>query len=94
MSEIKTFWRYGVQCVGIKKRCRKPDFHSSGRELEVKTDQPNSDLAVKLANEWLAANMKSYRKPVATITFWKVDGPCESWEPFTEAHNIKIPLEA
>ena len=91
----KTVWRYGVHCYGIKKKCRKPDFHSVGTRNPLKeTDkEPSQEEAVSLARSWIFRNMKTCSKATATITRWTLEGDIEKWEPFNDADNIKINID-
>lgn len=92
MSE-KIIWRYGVQGYGIKKRCRKVDFFSSEKNLHNDTTTPDYGVAVTLAKDWLRDNMKQVQKASATVTQWTIQpNGVEQWQPFTESHNVKIPL--
>jgi hypothetical protein len=94
MQQQKEVWRYGVSCTGIKKRCRKVDFHTSGKNELGESESASHEEAILKANEWLKNNMKEVKKSWATITKWKTDGQVETWEMFNPEHNIKIPLES
>lgn len=101
METTKTgVWRYGVQCYGVKNRCRKVDFHSERKSLGNPTTAsglPSSQEAIDKAKSWLAANMKSHSKAFATATYWIVEPrtngfSSELWEPMNEAHNLKFQI--
>lgn len=86
-----TIWRYGVRCVGIKKRCRKEERHIGGDRLcsiGETTGEPDEAEAKRLALEWIANNMKSVRKAYATAARWEEasHGLIET-QPFTPEWN-------
>jgi flavodoxin len=96
METEKLIWRYGVKVVGVKKRCRKQEFHTTDKkELGEGVETPNEQDAKNKAKEWISKNMKSTvpGKVFATATAWTQDGDFENWQPFNENHNLKYPLE-
>ena len=90
---IKSVWRYGVIVDGVKKRQRIKKTHVEGGSKGLyESEAPDNDLAVKLASEWIAQNMKSVSKAYAKIYRWEIDGEIERWHPCNDADNIKIQL--
>ena len=87
-------WRYGVHAVGVKKRCRKVDFHTeSERRGLAELNEVDEEKAKALAKAWIAQNMKSFTKAFATITLWTIDDEgFQTWEPMNKDHNLKFQL--
>jgi hypothetical protein len=90
----KTVWRYGVKCLGVKKRCRKIDSHFTDKKELGEDEVVNSDVAISRARKWIFENMKTCQKANATATLWTLsdDGIGEVWEPFTKEHNLSWPV--
>lgn len=74
MSAIKKYYKVYVNCTGIKKRCRKPDFHSF-QMIErdyVEGEKPSpTDHEIAQAKLHLAANMKSVQR--ADIQYYETE---------------------
>ena len=89
-------WKYGVTCIGVKKRCRKEDRHTQLKLKEFAA--PDEELAKEVARKWVEDNMKTVRKVEATMTMFEIEKDSmgvqvEHWQPFTKEHNIRIALE-
>jgi len=104
----KNVWRFGAAFYGIKKRCRKTDWHMTDKnelgEVPEETSPEELERLAKIkAKAWITENCKSLEplrdgRPslVAKATLWKLEpcslGTSETWEPFTKEHNLKFPL--
>ena len=87
-------WKYGIRCKGIRKKCRKVDWHTeNGSNGLAKSRKFDQNLALEYAKNWIERQMKKTEQAFATATFWVIDdNGMERWEPFTDSHNIKIPI--
>ncbi len=94
-NQKEFFWRYGVRVYGIKKRCRKEEFHFSDKDELGKDSAVNWEKAQKLARLWLIKNMKSFRsdKAIVTATKWRVENDMETWAMFSDTDNLSQKLE-
>ena len=87
-------WKYGVKVFGIKKRCRKAEWHYTDKnELGPETKTVSETEAVARARAWIHQNMKTTSKAYATANLWTTDGEFANWEPFNEEHNLRWELE-
>lgn len=96
MEQSKIVWRYGVRCQGIKKRCRKIEWHSekSKQGLKEIEGSPSPDEAISLARSWIFNNMKTCSKAYATAQLWTLQpNGIQTWQPITAEHNLKFPIE-
>lgn len=84
-------WKVSARANGIKKGCRKVNFHSSG-PLAVYADKPSEADCVALATAWVYMNMKETKSAKAIATYWTQNGEMETWEPFNKDHNIKYKI--
>ena len=92
MENEKTVWKYSVNAVGVRKGCRKVDFHSPDAILQT-DDKPSEAVAVSLALAWLRDNMKTIKKAHATATLWTIEDGMETWEMMNDEHNLKWPIQ-
>lgn len=90
-------WKYGVNCYGVKNKCRKTEFHSSSKNelgsASAENGLPSSQEAIERAKAWLAKNMKEHKKAIATATYWQIENGVETWEIMSKEHNLKFPIE-
>ena len=83
-------WRYGVYCVGLKKRARTKNRHTQlnlGRGSSL-----DKEIAESCARAWVACNMKSVDciEVIAHRMDLETDSrgvTMEHWAPFTKEDN-------
>ena len=93
-TEVKVIWRYGVRVLGVKKRCRKTEWHFTDKnDLGAPADSPSPEEAKRRALVWISENMSKVERAHATATKWTVEGIGETWLPFTEEDNLRYPLD-
>jgi hypothetical protein len=90
------YWRFGVRCRGVKKKCRTIAWHhADDKEMPESNERPTDAQLIESARSWLSTNIKSWDKAEAQATYWTFTTyGGEQWEPFNDSHNIKLPISA
>jgi hypothetical protein len=94
IGEIKkTEWRYGVRCVGIKKRARNRNRHSETDLFRTDGELFDERMAEVRAREWLEKNMKTFERVEVFACRFHIGEGMEEWRPFDEEDNKSWALQ-
>lgn len=89
METEREVWRYGAKVYGVKNKCRKEDWHLTGKSELGESDSLCEETAKKLAKNWIIKNMRKVKegKCFATAKLWRISGDMEEWRPFEDSEN-------
>ena len=92
----KSEWRYGVWCLGVKKRARSRNKHT---QLNIgRGSTLDREIAEAAARGWIAKNMKTVERAEVIAHRMDIvterDGVViEGWSPFDEESNKRWPID-